>query len=46
MRGYTVGAMFVRIALDQIATLYELQAITTTGEIHYRHADARAPEEP
>jgi carbamoyl-phosphate synthase large subunit len=45
MRGYTVGAMFVRIALDQIATLDQLQAITTTGEIHYRHADARAPEE-
>jgi carbamoyl-phosphate synthase large subunit len=46
MRGYTVGAMFVRIALDQIATLDQLQAITTTGEIHYRHADVRAAEEP
>jgi len=32
MRDFRAGTMFVRIALDQIAGLEELQAITTAGE--------------
>ena len=31
---YTVGTLFVRIAIDQIATLDEFQALATTGELH------------
>lgn len=42
MREFKVGTMFVRIALDQIATLDELQAITTAGELHH----SRRPEPP
>jgi len=30
---YRVGTMFVRIAIDQVATLEDLQRISTTGEI-------------
>ncbi|HJK89820.1 MAG TPA: ATP-grasp domain-containing protein [Polyangiaceae bacterium LLY-WYZ-15_(1-7)] len=33
LRDYRVGTMFVRISLDQIATLETLQQITTAGEI-------------
>lgn len=32
MRAFQAGTMFVRIALDQIATLEDLQTITTEGE--------------
>jgi carbamoyl-phosphate synthase large subunit len=31
-----VGTMFVRIAIDQLASIDELQAITTLGELHHR----------
>ena len=33
MEEYRVGTMFVRISLDQIASLEEFQAITQTGEL-------------
>ncbi len=33
LRYYRVGTMFVRIALDQIASIEDFEAITTTGEI-------------
>lgn len=36
---FEAGTMFVRIAVDQVARLEDLEAITTTGEIHHR-ADA------
>jgi carbamoyl-phosphate synthase large subunit len=32
MRDFKAGTMFVRIAIDQIATLEDLQTITTAGE--------------
>lgn len=38
--GYEVGAMFVRIALDQVATLRDFERMVTLGEI----ARAAAPE--
>ena len=31
---YKVGTMFVRISIDQIASLEDFQALTTTGELH------------
>jgi hypothetical protein len=33
MTGFKVGTMFVRISLDQIADISELQQIAATGEI-------------
>jgi carbamoyl-phosphate synthase large subunit len=44
MREFTVGTMFVRIALDQIATLAEFQAITTGGELHHPREGADPKE--
>jgi carbamoyl-phosphate synthase large subunit len=48
-----VGTMFVRIAIDQLASIDELQAITTLGELHHREPPATnatnasgAPDEP
>jgi carbamoyl-phosphate synthase large subunit len=32
MRDFQAGTMFVRIAIDQIATLEDLQTMTTAGE--------------
>ncbi|MCA9635378.1 MAG: ATP-grasp domain-containing protein [Myxococcales bacterium] len=45
-RDYTVGTMFVRIAIDQIATLDQLQAITTAGELHYPLSREEPHDEP
>jgi carbamoyl-phosphate synthase large subunit len=34
MTEYKVGTMFVRISIDQIADLEDLQAISQAGELH------------
>jgi hypothetical protein len=33
MTDFTAGTLFVRISLDQIATMDELQALATTGAL-------------
>lgn len=35
MEDYAAGTMFVRIALDQLATMDDFQKLATTGEIHH-----------
>jgi carbamoyl-phosphate synthase large subunit len=49
MGPYTVGTMFVRIALDQIGTLADFERMVTVGEISRRSAprvDAARPQLP
>ena len=41
MSGYRVGTMFVRIAIDQIADIETLSAISMTGAIHRRDEPAK-----
>ena len=43
-RDYAVGTVFVRISLDQIATLADLEQILTLGEI--RRAELERPTRP
>jgi carbamoyl-phosphate synthase large subunit len=47
-RDYAVGTMFIRISLDQIASLEDFQRITTAGQLSRHRLDgaelSRAPE--
>lgn len=44
VREYRVGTMFVRIAIDQIASLDDYASLATTGELIDRHHRHGAPE--
>lgn len=37
MNDVKAGAMFVRISIDQLASMDDFQEISTTGELHHRH---------
>jgi carbamoyl-phosphate synthase large subunit len=39
MTDYTAGTMFVRISIDQLATMEDFQTISTSGEIHHSEKD-------
>ncbi len=39
MNDYRAGAMFVRISIDQLASMEDFQRISTAGEIHHQDRD-------